>query len=369
MEYFSTSALNFGWCRSPQIFTDVMKPVVAYLRNPSIARGGPITDGFTVSDLGLLAPQQPQGPCAPMVSQQPAPRVLPWLDDFAFFLTGSREEALSARDSSFTTLALLGITRNVGKGQPEPSTLLHDHLGHGIDSARMLRFLLTSKRESKLRASATAILCHAARHRRLVGKRQLAGLAGLAQLSYLALPLVRLWLRSTYDDISSKPGWSGQVRLSRQSCTDLRHLTTLRTCRHVGRPIVLLPDTAVGWVDAGPRGWGGSLHSRPDPVAGFWSAWEAERHITFRELRAVRLFVQHYVTSLRACRLLLWEDNQAVVAIISSLTSHSPELMEELRELVALLDLNDIHLRALYIKSEANVVADYYSRIARAREH
>ena len=46
-EYFSTSALNFGWTMSPWYFTQVMKPVVAYLRNPSGrpgARGGAEAD-------------------------------------------------------------------------------------------------------------------------------------------------------------------------------------------------------------------------------------------------------------------------------------------------------------------------------------
>ena len=33
VQYFSCSALSFGWTRSPQYFTDVLKPVVAYLRN------------------------------------------------------------------------------------------------------------------------------------------------------------------------------------------------------------------------------------------------------------------------------------------------------------------------------------------------
>ena len=261
VEYFSTSALNFGWCRSPQVFTDVMKPLVAYLRNPAVARRS------SASQPGLLAPQQPWGPRAPDTSL-PAPRVLPWLDDFAFFLTGSRAEARAARDFSFVTLELLGITRNVSKGQPEPSHMLHDHLGYGIDSASM-RFLLTAKREQKLRLGATSLLGHAARHRRLVGKRQLSSLVGLAQSSDLALPLVRLWLRAPYDDISSRPGWSGEVRLSRQSMSDLRQLTCLRGSRHVGKPIGLLPDTAVGSVDAGPYGWGGQLLRAHPPVAGF----------------------------------------------------------------------------------------------------
>ena len=62
VEYFSTAALNFGWCRSPQIFTEFMKPIVAYLRNPS--------------------------------PDQPAARVLPWLDDFMFSFRGSLAETI-----------------------------------------------------------------------------------------------------------------------------------------------------------------------------------------------------------------------------------------------------------------------------------
>ena len=359
VEYFSTSALNFGWCRSPQIFTDVLKPVVAYLRNPEVARGQ------LRAELGL-APASPGQPSR-LEHRQLSPRVLPWLDDFAFFLSGSRAQATAARDHSFDTLELLGITRNATKGQPEPSRLLHDHLGFGIDSQRM-RFLLTAKREQKLRLGALSILSHAALHRRLVGKRWLASFAGLVSSSELALPLARLWLRSVHDDISSKPGWSGNVRLSRQSLADVRELTRLRGAAHVGRAIALLPDTAVGSVDAGPRGWGGQLERQP-PVAGFWSAAEAMRHITWRELRAVRLFILAYLERLTGRRLLLHEDNQAVVAVIASLSSRSPEMMAELRELVQLLLLHDISLRATYIRSEDNVVADYFSRIARAREY
>ena len=83
----------------------------------------------------------------------------------------------------------------------------------------------------------------------------------------------------------------------------------------------------------------------------------------------MRLFVLAHLEHLRGRRLLLDEDNQAVVAIVHSLTSKSPELMAELRLLVALLDENDVFLRCRYIRSEDNVVADYFSRIARAREY
>ena len=76
-----------------------------------------------------------------------------------------------------------------------------------------------------------------------------------------------------------------------------------------------------------------------------------------------------YLERLRGRRVLLFEDNQAVVAMLASLTSHSPALMAELRLLVELLDFNDVSLRALYIKSAENVVADHFSRLARPRDY
>ena len=126
--------------------------------------------------------------------------MLPWLDDFAFFKQGSRAEALAERDHVFATLEDLGLQRSRTKGQPEPSHMLTDHLGYGIDTERGL-FLLTASREAKLRGQASALLGHAARHRRHVRTRALAGFAGLAQASSLAVPLARFWLRSVYDDI------------------------------------------------------------------------------------------------------------------------------------------------------------------------
>ena len=83
----------------------------------------------------------------------------------------------------------------------------------------------------------------------------------------------------------------------------------------------------------------------------------------------MRLAVLHFVEALRGRRVLLWEDNQAVVAILTSLTTHSPLLMRELRLLMQVLDMADIALRAMYIRSIDNRVADHFSRIARPRDY
>ena len=142
------------------------------------------------------------------------------------------------------------------------------------------------------------------------------------------------------------------MRLCRQTLADLRRFLSI-FARHRRRCIWLRPDTAVGHVDAGPHGWGGQLDGGQvvDPVAGFWTKAEAELHITHRELIAVRKFCEWYLARLRGRRVLLWEDNQAVVAILTSLSSRTPALMAELRRLVELLDLNDITLRALSLHS------------------
>lgn len=396
-EYFSTSALNFGWTMSPWYFTQVMKPVVAYMRNPSAAARTP-SFGQRV--------RTPPGTGV---------RTLPWLDDFAFFHQAeSQEEACVARDFTFSVLEELGLKRNETKGQPEPSHVLRDHLGYCIDSVRGL-FLLTVKRELKLRAQATDLLCRAARHRRLIPRRDLASFAGLAQSSVLAVPLGRCWLRSLYDDVggyeqslsatpmellggfasqlfqdhpsgpreayedarfgrqmsSRRHWWSGLVRLSSQTISDLRRWTRLRDSRWVGRSIWLEPESRVLHADAGPYGWGAQLdYQRHElPAHGFWTPDEAEWHIGMRELRAVRLAVTLWIERLRGRRVLLYEDNQSVVAILTTLTSRSPQLMHEVRLLAEILDKHEIHLRAIYIRSADNVVADFFSRLAAPHDY
>ena len=362
VEYFHTSALNFGWTRSPEIFTEFLKPVIAYMRNPHVARGAALS--WACVRLGL--PLSSSG--MPHVSSRL--RVRPWLDDIMCMYQGSHKEAIRARDFSWEVLERLGLRRQPMKGQPEPSRLLHDHLGYGVDSERGM-FLLTVRRERKLRLAALEVLRCARTQRRLIGARQLASFGGLAQSTELALPLARLWLRALWDDLATKRGWTSHVRLSRQTLRDVRGFCSLMQSKHVGRPIWTPPDTAVGSVDAGPYGWGGKLWSPREhaPAAGYWSAEHASLHITWRELRAVRLFVEWYLEELRGRRLLLYEDNQAVVYILSHMTSRSPELMEELRKLIAVLGLNEIHLRALWVSSGRNQVADHYSRLARAREY
>jgi hypothetical protein len=97
---------------------------------------------------------------------------------------------------------------------------------------------------------------------------------------------------------------------------------------------------------------------------GFWDLDErAQWYITLNELVAVRKGVVNFADDLRGHVVQrLWEDNQAVVHIIRNRTSRSPQLMTELRSLMAVLDDLDIDLQPRYIRSELNP-ADEFSRL------
>jgi hypothetical protein len=95
---------------------------------------------------------------------------------------------------------------------------------------------------------------------------------------------------------------------------------------------------------------------------GFWTATDRLQHITWKELRPVRHAVESFLPQLKGRQVFLHEENTAVVAALTKLTSRSPVMMTELRRMWYLLDTNDIHIRPRYIGSAANIWADSLSR-------
>ena len=95
---------------------------------------------------------------------------------------------------------------------------------------------------------------------------------------------------------------------------------------------------------------------------GFWSETDRARSITLRELQAVRLLLHRhfaaYVSSPRVRKVLLHEDNQAVVYILNAMVSASREMIVELRRLEVLLRALNVKLDARWIPSAVNRFAD-----------
>eukprot|EP00873_Tetraselmis_striata_P035645 jgi/Tetstr1/455909/TSEL_042690.t1 len=94
----------------------------------------------------------------------------------------------------------------------------------------------------------------------------------------------------------------------------------------------------------------------------WWAPTDERQHITWKELKAVRLAVESFLPHLTGRRVLLHEDNHAVCSVLAGLTFRSLAMMAELRKLWYLLDSNGVHIRARYIRSAANVWADRLSR-------
>ena len=122
--------------------------------------------------------------------------MLQYGDDFLAFLPGkhacSLRHILAARTRVQSTLAALGLTRNVDKGQWEPTTDIESHLGLTV-STRLGQFLIPQERSTRLRRFAKDLLGELHRERRLLPARKLASFRGLAQSCYLALPCARMF--------------------------------------------------------------------------------------------------------------------------------------------------------------------------------
>ena len=78
---------------------------------------------------------------------------------------------------------------------------------------------------------------------------------------------------------------------------------------------------------------------------GFWTNPNLQEHITFKDLKAVRCAIKAFLPELKGKRLLLHEDNQSMIGILTHLTSKSPTMMCGLRKLFILLDTYNIKIR------------------------
>lgn len=335
------ACLPMGWNASPYVFCMLMQPLVRYLRSPLLATGLP-----TVPCKKRLRTQKWKGI-----------RLLPFLDDY-LFLASTYAEAISIRSHVQATLERLGLSRNEKKGYWEPVQVL-EHLGLEIDT-RKGEFRAPPTKLAGISQLARAILGRAARDRRWVPVKLLSSLAGKAQFLYLAIPAARFYLRELHTVSSSKESWSARVKVTNQLWRDLQWWAEVPV-RSNGRTMFRHVETAYLHVDSSDYGWGAVLNDMKT-ARGFWYDTDRASHITFKELKAVRLAIESFLPYVAGRAVLLHEDNQAVVAVLTHFTTRSPQMMVELRKLWYLLDTNDINIRPRYIRSAANIWADALSR-------
>jgi hypothetical protein len=164
-----------------------------------------------------------------------------------------------------------------------------------------------------------------------VPAKLLAQLGGKAQFLYLAIPSARFYLRELHNVVSTKASRSALVKLTHQLRRDLMWWTNVPS-QNNGRSIFKPVETAYLHCDSSSFAWGAVLNDHHE-ARGFGDPVDSAHHITWKELKAVRLAVLSFLPLLRGRRVLLHEDNLSVIGVLTNLTSRSPALMNELRKL------------------------------------
>jgi len=315
----SFTALPFGLATAPLVFTKIMRPMVAFMR----ARGI---------------------------------RIHPYIDDF-LIMARTQQSVLLARDMAAELLDSLGLTRNEDKGHWEPTQRLR-HLGLIINTVSMV-FEVPQQKLVVLQGAAKRLLRYASDHCRWVAQKSLQKVLGTATSLALAIPQSRLRTRALYDSISVL---SRDVQLSNQAMRDLLWWSAIPQ-EFQSRKVCFKQSTRTFTTDASDFGWGGVDNMRNITARGYFSPQERKLHITAKELRAVELTFQAFLSDvIVGSTVLVVTDNMATMACLAKWTSSSPTLMEVLRRIAAAVWERDIHLVSSYIPSAENVLADTLSR-------
>ncbi len=77
----------------------------------------------------------------------------------------------------------------------------------------------------------------------------------------------------------------------------------------------------------------------------------------------MRCAIKAFLLELKGKRLILHEDNQSVIGVLTHLTSKSPTMMCELRKRFLLIDTYDIKIYIRYICNAAHVWTSNFSRV------
>lgn len=291
--------MPFGLKLAPWVWTKLLRPVVAYLRQ----RGFKIL--AYMDDFGCLG------------GLDPGPRPV------------SASRATAGRAEAVAIFGKLGLDVHLHKGA-QAGTQRLDLLGFTIDTNRRL-LLLPPARLRAVVGAAISLRRHAATHSRWVTLRALQRYCGTAVSTSAAVPDARFRLQALYACFPAGPR-RGQRQLSRRAMADLAWWGSLATSPDVGRALWQMPVLGEFTTDACGYGWGGLLN-RTVPARGFFSMTHMPAHINIKELLAM-LFTLRSFPRLRGPGVVRFRvDSLVNVHVVNTMRSRSPALMEVLREL------------------------------------
>ena len=194
--------------------------------------------------------------------------------------------------------------------------------------------------------------------------RELKSLIGKLQFCTIVVQHGTAFLRRLHDLTVGINKPFHFVRLSKGTKLDLQSwLCFLRS--YSGKTIIReIPDTDSRNIhmcsDASGQGYG-ATYGR-SWIQGTWPETWQHLNIAVLELYPVYMMLSLFADSLCNSKIIFYSDNQAVVAVLNAQTSKCSQIMSIIRNLVLVLLLNNISLRARHLPGSQNVVCDTLSR-------
>ena len=131
-----------------------------------------------------------------------------------------------------------------------------------------------------------------------------------------------------------------------------------------GIPLKIDPPSHTIFTDASLSGWGAHVESEGLLFHGVWTEDQSRLHINVLEMKAIFLSLTRAVHKVKNSTVLVSTDNTTVVAYIRhQVGTHSPDLSEEVWNILNLCLAHNIQLLVKHIPGRFNTLADWMSRM------
>ena len=316
--FYVFTVLPFGLAAAPYVFTKLLRPLVRLWRNRGL-------------------------------------KAVLYLDDDVFAVHGVKE-ANKASQLVQDTLVKAGLLANEEKSVWVPSPVV-TWLGFIIDLQQGC-VLVPDAKLAKLQ-----LILQAACRMAVINARALASLGKILSMSLALGPVARLMTRCMYVALEGRTSWCDMLHVTDEVRGELCFWAK-SLVSYNGQPIRYKPSAVrVVYSDASNVGYGGYIVEHGPLIAnGSWSAEEATRSSTWRELVAVSWVLESMVLKLSGERVRWFTDNLNIVHILK-VGSRKPHLHDEVLKIFNMCVEHQIKLEPEWVPREKNTIADCISRI------
>ena len=275
-QLFQFAALPFGLTSAPRVFTKVLKPVIASMRQRGI-------------------------------------RCLIYIDDL-IIVASSKMECNEQAVFAVQLLTDLGFNVNMEKSNLMPKTRV-EFLGFVLDSIRMELFLPEKKKENILQRIRNLLMS------RQILVRQVSSMVGLMQSAKWAVMPAVIYYRFLQRDLNSALEETGRdydslIMLSQEARQELKMWLTNLEMWH-GRAMVMSRPSLIIQTDASLLGWGAVCLNTGKEANGLWSREETMLHINVLELMTAWFAIQTLVNVTTGAHVRFQMDNTTAVSYIN----------------------------------------------------